>query len=369
MKNSIVFLIDTLVGGGAEKVVITLASALINRGYSIHLIITENCINYDIPKEINLHILSNSAKITGIKFLDRYILSRRLKEKIKIISSEYCIKYFFSNLSRSHIVSKLAKIDCYYIIHNNLSESFKVRKKTKLKYTLAVLQARLLYNNEKIITVSKGVKNDLIEKIKIKPKSITVIYNPFDINDIMEKAEQFNKYILSYKPYIIYVGSFKKQKRLDRLLKSYALAKTEHKLIILGEGSKQEKNVLEQLITYLNITNKVIFIGWQKNPYNWIKHANLLLLTSDYEGLPTVLIESLICNTPIVSTNCPSGPNEILTDDLEKFLVKSFDENLIAIKINEVLNDEIMINETNYIKFSIDNITKEYLELKENNFK
>jgi glycosyltransferase involved in cell wall biosynthesis len=123
------------------------------------------------------------------------------------------------------------------------------------------------------------------------------------------------------------------------------------------------------LINELKLKDKVILLGWQINPYKWINKAKLLLLTSDYEGLPTVLIESLICRTPVVSVDCDYGPNEILTGDLAPFLVPTNNEKELTKIMEKAIFDYPEIKEDMYEKFSINNILNEYSKLSANHKK
>ena len=156
------------------------------------------------------------------------------------------------------------------------------------------------------------------------PKTIQTIYNPFDIEEIREKAEE--KIDLNF-DYIINVGNLTKVKNQALLLKAYSKLDTNLHLVLVGKGN-QETN-LKNLAKKLGIEKKVHFLGWQSNPYKYIKNAKLFVLSSNVEGFGNVLVESLILNTPVVSTNCPSGPNEILVDELSQFLAKDNNEDYI----------------------------------------
>ncbi|ODN42660.1 hypothetical protein BGC07_06655 [Piscirickettsia litoralis] len=111
------------------------------------------------------------------------------------------------------------------------------------------------------------------------------------------------------------------------------------------------------------LNDQVIIAGFQKNPYPWFKAADLTLLCSDFEALPTVLIESLICGTPVVSTDCPSGPREILTGELNRWLVPPGNPDALANKIEEALSTDIEIDEQLIQRFSSDIIIPQYLAL------
>jgi len=114
------------------------------------------------------------------------------------------------------------------------------------------------------------------------------------------------------------------------------------------------------MIKQRDLEDRVEILGFQQNPYKYIKNAKLLVLSSDREGLPTVVIESLILGTPVVSTDCPTGPGEILTGDLAKWLVPVRDSDTLAKKINQALDSNIIIDKSHIEKFNLTNIQKEY---------
>jgi glycosyltransferase involved in cell wall biosynthesis len=195
-----------------------------------------------------------------------------------------------------------------------------------------------------------------LDELKIEYKNVRTIYNPFDFDEIRKKANE--KIDINF-DYIISPNAFRVQKRYDVLLDAFKLVKSNIKLLILAKEDKK----LQKMIDERGLSDKVIVLGFKKNPYPYIKNAKLTVLSSDREGLPTVLIESLILNTPVVSTNCPTGPSEILTDELSKWLVPVGDSKTLAQKINKALNNKIEIKEKYLNKFHKDFIIKEYKRL------
>jgi glycosyltransferase involved in cell wall biosynthesis len=161
------------------------------------------------------------------------------------------------------------------------------------------------------------------------------------------------------KEYLISASAFRNVKRHDILLDAYKLLDTNIKLVLLCNKDKE----LEKMIKIRDLENKIIITGFKRNPYPYIKNAKGLILSSEREGLPTVLIESLILNTPIVSTNCISGPSEILTGNLSKYLAKVNDSEDLANKMMLLLLENIIIDEKSIEKFSEVNIINKYLEL------
>ena len=320
----IIQVIISLRGGGAERVALTLHKA------------------FKILKQ-DSKILVLSDKI-DYKTNDDDIITNANVENIK------------ANLILTHTQgsSKLVK-NSYCVIHSTLS--YRIKDKfffNRLKYKKEIIKT---YKNRNIIAVSKGVEKDFL--ILTTPKTIQTIYNPFDIEEIREKAEE--KIDLAF-DYIINVGNLAKVKNQALLLKAYSKLDTNLHLVLLGKGNQE--NNLKNLAKKLGIEKKVHFLGWQSNPYKYIKNAKLFVLSSNIEGFGNVLVESLILNTPVVSTNCPSGPNEILVDELSQFLAKVNNKNDLKEKIELALKGYPKIEEKYYKKFDYLNIAKEYLKLK-----
>lgn len=353
---NIAILINSLESGGAQKVVLDLCYAFKKAGDNVNLILLYKNNIYEEPLDINIIYLMNSIPNNKIhKFTSIFRLARKLKKVIKDIENKGKIDLFFSHLPFSNYVAWLANVKNHFaVIHNTYSKIYTSTPERRI--------ISLIHRNKKLITVSKGIKMDLIKNFNLDENHIKVIYNPFNI----ERIKILSKEKINYnKPYIIHVGRFSKQKRHDILLKAYKETKLKeyYDLLLLGDG--EERETINNLIKALNLKEKVKLLGWQKNPYKWIKNASLLVLSSDYEGLPTVLIESLICNTPIVSTDCESGPKEIMVGELRKYLAKVGDYKDLAKKMDLAIKDYPKIKESYYEKFRIENVVLQYKALKD----
>ena len=359
MKNkNILFIIDSLGIGGAEKVILTLAEAFIKDHCKIHIISCEEKIEFQIPLKIEVETLGFKKS-----FLAYYKYSKKLHTRILKLEEKNNKEFdlILVNLQKStKLMQGFKHKNIYHVIHSTLSQSnFKNRNQVQQYFKQKKLQK--VYNDLNIITVSKGVEKDILEKIKIKPKSITTIYNPIDKINILHLSQEenpFNKH-----KYIVHVGRFHKAKRHDILLKAYKKADIEAKLILIGDGSKR-KNI-EKLIKDLELEKKVILTGFIQNPYTIIKDACFLVLSSDYEGFGNVLVEALMLNTPVISTDCPSGPNEILVKELKGFLVPTNNIKALSLKIKQEFNTPSTIETItdNTSKFDIEQIIKLYKKL------
>ena len=346
MKN-IAILLPNLAGSGAEKVALTQAK-LLSKKYNVKLFLLENIIDHDI-KNIKIYPLTYiKNQYKPLKKLGDYIYKFLLLRKFKQLN--FYPDVLFSHLPRADRVGKLLNMKKFFTIHISYKAEFNrfssIRAKKKLKLY------RKIYKNENLITVSNEMQKDL-DELKIEYKSVQTIYNPFDFDEIREKAKEDIEYKFDY---IISPNAFRIQKRYDVLLDAFKDVKHNIKLLILAKEDKK----LIQMIKERNLEDKVVIAGFKKNPYPYIKNAKLTVLSSDREGLPTVLIESLILNTPVVSTNCPTGPSEILVGELSKWLVPVEDSKELAKKIDLALDTKIEIKNEYIQKFHKDEVLKKY---------
>lgn len=308
MKKRILFMINSLDVGGAEKVLLSYIKALsTDNRYIINVMTNKSSISF-IQKEI--------SKITTL-----YILEEATKNKPKILRS------FFKNLiikkviSSNDIIIDFLDADFYKYI-----KSFHKPKITWLHSSYDNLCSRKknmesrLFHYDHIVTICEDMKREVEERIPALSSKVSLIYNPFDFESIRDKANDISSLSdeeqeILKKPFFLSVSRINEaHKDFDTLIRSYknAINKysiTEH-LIILGDGP--DLNNLKKLTRELNIDKNVIFMGMKENPYIWMKHSEKFILSSKGEGLPTVLIEALSLDCNIISSDCKVGPSEIL---------------------------------------------------------
>jgi len=352
----ICIIIDRLDFGGAERVAITLAHSLLRSGHNITIVTIDPIVNIDVDKDINLHTLNFEKK------WNKYMYNRkkmyRLLDSIEKEEGTFDLILVHLYLS-SRIMKKYQHPACYHIVHSTQSKSA-LKNKVGFARLKAKFKIQQVYNKLNLICVSHGVQNDLLNTMNIKPSSTQVIYNPFDIKEISLKA--LEKVHIPATPYIIFVGRLVKEKRIDYLLHAYAKSNITQKLLILGDG--EELKNLKLLTQTLNLMDKVDFHSAVKNPYPFIAHADFLILSSLYEGLPTVLIEALILQTPILSTNCPSGPKEIMKFyTMDALVDDNFNINALSSKINEWAKVREPVKKDAMNTFDTEYISKIYLDL------
>ncbi len=362
-SKHIVFLIDSLSGGGAEKVVLRLSEGLAKLGHKISIVLLRQQITYQLPGGIDIHVL-NTQKGNALCKLTYYW--RAAKELQILIDSENQVNpidLVISNLPEMDRVARFLKFNnIYFCIHNNLYQGYIAQKKG-IKKIIKKIKLKRLYDGKKLIFVSEGVKLDMLNNLAVTPAQSRVIYNPFAIQQIRDLAAMPVQQ--NYEGYFIHIGRFNKQKRHDRLLRLFAKSAVSDKLLLLGEGSAQQKEAICQYIQQYSLSDKVIMLNFQNNPYPYIRKAKALLLTSDYEGFGNVLVEALLCGTPVISFDCRSGPSEILSAEFPESLVPMNDENKFISRLQNLSSQPERVNvSAAFLKrFDEKGISQAYLNL------
>lgn len=356
MNKNIAFVIPSLKNGGAERVLSTISMNLdenINQ-----YIFTWNGKEQDYDfngKIVDIDIQNSTNLIKNIK-----VLFNRVKE-VKKYKKEYKIDTCVSHLEGPNIVNLLSKVNEKTIItvHN-----FQSKERTGLYGFIFKILIKLLYNRaDKIVVVSKAIKEDLINNFNINAEKIEVIYNPFDCKKIEDLAKEAleEEYIDIFKnEVIINVGRLSEQKGQIHLINSFNQLQKKKKgvkLVILGRGNLE--NELKEIVKKYKLEEDVLFLGFQKNPFKFIAKSKIFALTSLYEGFPMCLIESMACGTTVVSVDCKSGPREMLNpnnDIYKESIGIDYCENGILVKQSEISNSLAIYNNENLFAEALINI-------------
>ncbi|WP_422462351.1 glycosyltransferase [Endozoicomonas sp. ALB115] len=373
MKYRIGLLIDSLIGGGAERVTLNFAEQFSKMGHDVHIFLVKNEVQHVIENYgYQVHSISENGVLAKNKLLNKIRLSRSLKKKVLDIENQDGKRFLFfiSSAEDMDRLSKMARLENTIIRYRNSIKVYltsKIGNKVgwkKIERTFRWKNKfKSVYSNRHIVTVSKALIGEF-EELGIKSKSIKNIYNPFDFSCIRNRAEEDAGY--PEEPYIIYVAKLENRKRQDVLIRAYAESGIDQKLVLLG-GTYTDSDIqwelsMRKLVEDLGIKERVLFAGFHSNPYPWIKNADLFVMSSDSEGLPTVLIESLIVGTKVISTDCPTGPREILTGELADFLSEVGDYKGLAKNIARALDSYPELSEELIGKYHSEAIAEKYIE-------
>jgi glycosyltransferase involved in cell wall biosynthesis len=217
-----------------------------------------------------------------------------------------------------------------------------------------------------VVAVSQGVAKDLVQLTGLPMDKVKVIYNPAVTPELLAKAEEALDHPWfqpGEPPVILGAGRLTAQKDFPTLIRAFALVqrKLPSRLMILSEG--EERPRLEALVQELGLEADVALPGFVDNPYKYMKHAGVFVLSSRYEGFGLVLVEAMACGTPVVATDCPSGPSEILQRGRWGMLVPVGDIQEMAMAILEVFQGNKIDAHQRSLAFSIDRIVRQYAEI------
>ena len=349
--------------GGLQKILVEYLKLIDKNKYRIVLLIAndygkKNLFLEEIPKNVEIQFVRPYNLVSKIAELskNRKILNRLLLKRYRYRSKRVFKSIFLEKLS------KLGKIDLIIdfdgglkSVLNNLKAEKKIiwihssiRKHKQDNKSKISRYGEELKKYDKIIAICKEMKEEIKELYPSLSHKIEYIYNPLDCNSIIEQGNENREKMTSYEKELIESDYFLAISRLDAvqkdfetLIEGYLILKNKgikEKLYIIGEGNGRVK--IEKMIEEKNLGQDVILLGEKKNPYVWMKHSKLFIHSSKYEGFGVVLLEALMLDKFVISSNCPTGPTEILTNPKVGELFNVGDANQLAEKVLKILYDK-----------------------------
>lgn len=308
-RSQIAIYLPSLRGGGAEKVMVTLANGFAAYGYGVELVLAraEGPYLADVSDKVRIIDLNASRVFFSLPALVRYLRRERPRALLSALNHANVIAVAARALARS--ATRLVVSE-----HNNLTIAARAERSAAGRAVHAAMRWTYL-RADGVVAVSAGVADDLARWAALPRARIEVIYNPVVTPALVARAAESPAHPWfgdGGPPVVIGVGRLTVQKDFATLMRAFALLRADRpsRLVILGEGG--ERAALAALVAELGLQDAVALPGFVDNPYAWMRGAALFVLSSAWEGLPTVLIEAMACGTPVVSTDCPSGPAEIL---------------------------------------------------------
>ena len=308
-------LIDTMNGGGAQRVVAHL-SDILSEDYDIHVILFEDTYHaYTCQgKQLCLNVPAKQGNV----FVKLTMLWKRVLRLRKLVQQEQldCVISFLDSPNIANLLAHTPK--CRKVI--SIRNYSRLENRQNALGVLTDIAMKVLYRRaDYVVAVSDIIKKDFITHYGIEPEKIRTIYNPYNFDDIHEKAAcpipAKDQEFVSGKFVFTNVGRIMYQKGIWHLVKAFSLVHeqaVDARLVIVGEDLSQGR--LPELIRQLRIENAVLLVDRTQNPYQYMRAADCYVLSSLFEGFPNAMVEAMVCGCSIVAADCKSGPREILSE-------------------------------------------------------
>jgi glycosyltransferase involved in cell wall biosynthesis len=360
-----VFLQD-LYGGGAERVMLTLAAGLSARGVQVDLVLIrrEGAYAAEIPDGMRVVELGTGRMVQSIAALTRYLWRARPDAMLTAL-----VHVNVGALLAAAAAPRRTRV--VVTEHNQISRNYANLGSRTLKAAYALVR-HLYPRAAAVVAVSSGVADDLSRFSGIGRDRIRVIHNPIVTPDLASRAAEAPDdprlapwFREGEPPVFVGVGRLSAQKDFGTLLRAFAQLRAGRpaRLVVLGEG--EERGALEKLAADLGIAEDVRLPGFVSNPYAYMAHADGFVLSSRFEGLPTVLVEAMACGTPVAATDCPSGPREILEEGRLGPLAPVGDAEALSRAMTDLLERPVSSEtlEARAADFKVGRAVDRYLEL------
>ena len=360
-QKRVAIFVPSMAGGGAEKSMLRLAHGLAQRGHTVDLVLARAEGPY-------LAMVTELVRVVDLR-ADRVLFS--LPALVRYLRRERP-DALLSTLDYANIVAlwarRLARVPNKVVVNEQNTISLTSQHSLQRRQRLVPQLVKHFYPwADQIIGNSQGVADDLSQVIGLPSRQIQVVYNPVVTPELRERAKVLPNHPWlepGQPPVLLAVGRLTIQKDFPTLIHAFAQVRRTRpaRLLILGEGP--ERHALEALVKKLKLEQDVSLLGFVENPYAYMARASLFILSSRWEGLPTVLIEALSCGVPVVSTDCPSGPREILAGGQYGALVPVQDAPALAETIGMALKGNTpRPSEESWRPYELETVVDQYVQV------
>jgi glycosyltransferase involved in cell wall biosynthesis len=302
-RKRVAFVINSLGPGGAERVmsnVLQMAPA----GWECHLVLLDREAEWRTPPDF-VQVYRLDCRFSMLRSI------RQLRAALESIRPDLVVSFLVRANVASVIAARALDIPVVISERSQLSTHLAGRHRGLRRWAAEILPRIFYPRADHIIAVSDGVRSDLIEKFRIPEKLVSSIPNPYDLQRISLDSDLEPECTLPRR-FMISVGRLVAAKGFSDLIEAYAMARPEPSLCILGEGP--ERPQLEARISAHGLQHRIRLLGYAKNPFAIVGRAEVFVSASHCEGFPNALAEAMALGRPVISTDCPSGPAELLAD-------------------------------------------------------
>lgn len=358
----VALLLPSLDCGGAERVFVTLANAFQRRGVPVDLVVATHTgpLSREVAPAVNIVVLGGSRVLAALVPLVRYIRATRPRAMFATM-----IDMNLLAVAAARVAGRPARL----VLREAVTPSIHRREAGGFRHTgMDWLRPWIYGNADYVISPSRGVADDLERRYGIDGRLIATIPNPIDIEMVRGLARGGARPAAfgdGRAPLVVAVGRLSAQKDYPTLIAAFARVRRDRpaRLLILGEG--RQRPALERLVGELGLADDVRLPGFSENPFAFMAEAAVFVLSSRYEGLPNSLLQALAVGVPVVATDCPSGPREILDGGRWGRLVPIGDVDRMAAAIREAIDGRLEMMPARQVveRFDVDVVADQYLKL------
>lgn len=357
----IAIFLPSLEGGGAERMMVRLANRMSERGFEVDLVVVRAVGPYleDVSCRVRIVDLGCSRVFYSLFRLVRYL---KVERPLSLLSA----------LDNANMLAVLARMisghEMNLVISQRCVLGFESDSARDVRSRLELWSRQYFYPHaDAIVAVSQDVAESLRAISVVDQDLVKVIHNPTFTDSLIALSHERIEHpwlLPGQPPFLLGVGRLTSQKDFQTLIKAFARVRSSRqvRLVILGEGELRPE--LESMIASLGLTEDVLMPGFEKNPFSWMRRSTAFILSSRYEGFVNVLVEAMACGAPVISTNCPGGPDVILEHEKWGRLVPVGDPLALADAIEQTLDAKDHPDvAARAAEFSVDKAVDEYLKL------